>query len=214
MAKVIFLFLLKDWMINISSKRHILGLVEKKVMTPSKQVCLSPPYYKHLEVLLRPWLFLRFHGYNGTLSQIYYQCLKIYQPSLFPDCSTTLLYPQCNLYIRCLARNSPIWNFFPIGPPATCSTSVSKNTHTKDQPTIKKSCIRETKNLSTDADSRTDTILERLHGLIRVKEEIWRVFQGLAGLLRGISWGRSPREIPRKTPSIPTLLLGFTFYLK
>ena len=36
------------------------------------------------------------------------------------------------------------------------------------------------------------------------------VFQGLAGLLRGISRGRSPREIP----NIPTLLLGFTFYLK
>ena len=47
------------------------------------------------------------------------------------------------------------------------------------------------------------------------------VFRGLAGLLRGISGGRSPREIPRsspasprKTQSIPTLLLGFTFYLK
>ena len=47
------------------------------------------------------------------------------------------------------------------------------------------------------------------------------VFQGLAGLLWGISRGRSPGEIPRsspastrKTPSIPTLLLGFTFYLK
>ena len=47
------------------------------------------------------------------------------------------------------------------------------------------------------------------------------VFRGLAGLLRGISQGQSPREIPRsspaglrKTPSIPTLLLGFTFYLK
>ena len=48
-----------------------------------------------------------------------------------------------------------------------------------------------------------------------------RVFQGLAWLPRGISRGRSPREIlssssasPRKTPSIMTLLLGFTFYLK
>ena len=51
------------------------------------------------------------------------------------------------------------------------------------------------------------------------------VFRGLAGLLqefsRGISRGRSPREIPRsspasprKTPSILTLLLGFTLYLK
>ena len=29
---------------------------------------------------------------------------------------------------------------------------------------LKKSHIRETKNLSTDADSRTDTILERLEG--------------------------------------------------
>ena len=45
------------------------------------------------------------------------------------------------------------------------------------------------------------------------------VFQGLAGLLRGISRGRSLREIPRsspasprKTPSCPTLLLRFTFY--
>ena len=47
------------------------------------------------------------------------------------------------------------------------------------------------------------------------------VFRGLAGLLRGISRGGSPREIPRsspvsprKTPSILTLLLGFTLYLK
>ena len=47
------------------------------------------------------------------------------------------------------------------------------------------------------------------------------VFRGLAGLLRGISQGQSQREIlrsspasPRKTSSIPTLLLGFTFYLK
>ena len=31
---------------------------------------------------------------------------------------------------------------------------------------IKKSRIRETKNLSTDADSRTDTILERLRDLL------------------------------------------------
>ena len=48
-----------------------------------------------------------------------------------------------------------------------------------------------------------------------------RVFQRLARLLRGISQGRSPREIlksspasPRKTPSIPTLLLRFTFYFQ
>ena len=48
-----------------------------------------------------------------------------------------------------------------------------------------------------------------------------RVFQGLAGLLRGISRGQSPREIlrsssasPRKTPSFPTLLLRFTFYFQ
>ena len=47
------------------------------------------------------------------------------------------------------------------------------------------------------------------------------VFRGLAGLLRGISQGRSPREIPksspaspRKTPSFPTLLLRFTFYFQ
>ena len=47
------------------------------------------------------------------------------------------------------------------------------------------------------------------------------VFWGLAGLLQGISRGRIPTEIlrsspasPRKAPSIPTLLLGFTFYLK
>ena len=47
------------------------------------------------------------------------------------------------------------------------------------------------------------------------------IFFGLAGMLRGISRGQSPREIPRsspasprKTPSILTLLLGFTFYLK
>ena len=46
------------------------------------------------------------------------------------------------------------------------------------------------------------------------------VFQGLAGLLQGISRGGSPREIPRSSPasprktlSIPTLLLGFAFYL-
>ena len=30
---------------------------------------------------------------------------------------------------------------------------------------VKKSRIRETKNISTDADSRTDTIFERLHDL-------------------------------------------------
>ena len=47
------------------------------------------------------------------------------------------------------------------------------------------------------------------------------VLRGLAGLLRGISRERSQREISRsspaslrKTPSIPTLLLRFTFYLK
>ena len=43
-------------------------------------------------------------------------------------------------------------------------------------------------------------------------------FRGLAGLIRGISQGQSPREIlrnslasPRKTASFPTLLLIFTF---
>ena len=48
-----------------------------------------------------------------------------------------------------------------------------------------------------------------------------RVFRGLAGLLRGISRGRSPREIqrtspasPRKIPSFPTLLLRFRFYFQ
>ena len=47
------------------------------------------------------------------------------------------------------------------------------------------------------------------------------VFQGLAGLLRGIFRGRSPREIPRssaasprKAPSFPTHLLRFTFYFQ
>ena len=34
-----------------------------------------------------------------------------------------------------------------------------------NQSLSKKSCIRETKNLSTDADNRTDTILERLRDL-------------------------------------------------
>ena len=34
----------------------------------------------------------------------------------------------------------------------------------------KKSCIRETKNLSTDADSKTDTILERLRDLKQSKK--------------------------------------------
>ena len=45
------------------------------------------------------------------------------------------------------------------------------------------------------------------------------VFLGLAGLLLGISLGLLPREIsgsspasPRKTPSIPPLLLGLTQY--
>ena len=33
------------------------------------------------------------------------------------------------------------------------------------KPILQKSRIRETKNLSTDADSRTDTILEKLHDL-------------------------------------------------
>ena len=47
------------------------------------------------------------------------------------------------------------------------------------------------------------------------------VFWGLAGLLRGISWGRRPRESPRsspvslrKPPSFLTLLLRFTFYFQ
>ena len=46
------------------------------------------------------------------------------------------------------------------------------------------------------------------------------VFLGLAGLLLKISLGLRPQEIPwssparpRKTPSIPPLLLGFTQYL-
>ena len=45
------------------------------------------------------------------------------------------------------------------------------------------------------------------------------VFQGLAGLLRGISRRRSPREIPKSSPASPrktfsflTLLLRFTFF--
>ena len=48
-----------------------------------------------------------------------------------------------------------------------------------------------------------------------------RVFRGMAGLLQGISQGQSPMEVPRnslasprKTLSILTLLLRFTFYLK
>ena len=36
---------------------------------------------------------------------------------------------------------------------------------------VEKSRIRETKNLSTDADCRTDTILERLHDLSFKKKE-------------------------------------------
>ena len=47
------------------------------------------------------------------------------------------------------------------------------------------------------------------------------VFWGLEGLLQEISRGRSSREIPRSSPdsprktlSITTLLIGFTFYLK
>ena len=36
---------------------------------------------------------------------------------------------------------------------------------TVNDPPLKKSRIRETKNLSTDADSKTDTILERLRDL-------------------------------------------------
>ena len=46
-----------------------------------------------------------------------------------------------------------------------------------------------------------------------------RVFLGLAGLLLGISLGLRPQDIsrsnpasPRKTPSIPPLLLGLTHY--
>ena len=39
--------------------------------------------------------------------------------------------------------------------------------------TIKKSRIRETKNLSTDADRRTDTILERLRDLFKKKIYIY-----------------------------------------
>ena len=47
------------------------------------------------------------------------------------------------------------------------------------------------------------------------------VFRGLAGLLRGISRGRSPREIPRSSPAsprkaraFPTLLFRFTSYFQ
>ena len=39
-------------------------------------------------------------------------------------------------------------------------------------PGLKKSRIRETKNLSTDADSRTDTVLESLHDLSKKKNKI------------------------------------------
>ena len=45
------------------------------------------------------------------------------------------------------------------------------------------------------------------------------VFQGLSGLLRGISFGLCPREIPQSSPASPwkapsflTLLFRFTFY--
>ena len=40
---------------------------------------------------------------------------------------------------------------------------------TVNDPPLKKSRIRETKNLSTDADSRIDTILERLRDLSKKK---------------------------------------------
>ena len=47
------------------------------------------------------------------------------------------------------------------------------------------------------------------------------IFLGLEGLLLGISLGLCPREIPRsnpasprKTPSIPPLLLGLTQYVE
>ena len=47
---------------------------------------------------------------------------------------------------------------------------VKKEGSADDGYFLKKSCIRETSNLSTDADRRTDTILERLRDL-SIKEE-------------------------------------------
>ena len=41
--------------------------------------------------------------------------------------------------------------------------------HTKGRVQLKKSRIRETKNLTTYADSRTDTVLERLRDLSKKK---------------------------------------------
>ena len=52
-----------------------------------------------------------------------------------------------------------------------CGKVYSPNPSWLSQSQVKKSRIRETKNLSTDADSKTDTILERLHNLSKKKEK-------------------------------------------
>ena len=51
---------------------------------------------------------------------------------------------------------------------AKYSRKMTKNLHFVH--TLKKSRIRETSNLSTDADRRTDTILERLRDLSKKKK--------------------------------------------
>ena len=64
---------------------------------------------------------------------------------------------QRQQYFHNLAKNSPRLKFS-LQIPHKCGV---QNTLSLSQ----KSRIRETKNLSTDADSRTDTILERLRDL-------------------------------------------------
>ena len=90
-----------------------------------------------------------------------------------------------------------------------------------DKSLTNKSRIRETPNLSTDADSRTNTILERLHDLSREKKTkkktfFFRIRGCVIYLQKKMSWEnpgkirenpgktqRKPRENSGKTPRKP-----------
>ena len=76
---------------------------------------------------------------------------------------------------------------------------------------MKKSCIQDTKNLSTDADGRTDTILERLHDL-SLQKKSWENPWETSGKsqenprktpVNPVKSPGKPREIPKKTPGNP-----------
>ena len=65
-------------------------------------------------------------------------------------------------------------------------------------------------------ESKKSVTTKEYHiGLIQVNKEGWTgFFKGWRGCSKGFPEGKALREMPRKTLSIPTLLLGFVFYLK